>query len=93
MPRLEFARARAPRISPVPTKIFQMPRLLHDGGSSPHPPIEGHIINPERDEVTGAQLAVGCQVEQSKVANAVSSLDLTRMDQIPLSFRRQPGPY
>jgi hypothetical protein len=31
---------------------------LHDGGSGPYPPIEGHIIDSERDKVTDAQLAV-----------------------------------
>jgi hypothetical protein len=37
---------------------------LHDSGSGPHPPIEGHVVDPERDQVTGSQLAVEIQVEQ-----------------------------
>jgi hypothetical protein len=31
---------------------------LHNRGSGPHPPIEGHVIDAERNEVTGSQLAV-----------------------------------
>jgi hypothetical protein len=31
---------------------------LHHSSSGAHPSIEGHIIDPERDQITGAQLAV-----------------------------------
>lgn len=48
---------------------------LHDSGSGPHPPIEGYIVDPESDQVTGPQLAVEGQVEKGQVPDAVSNLE------------------
>ncbi len=48
---------------------------LHDSGSGPHPPIQGHIVDPERDQVTGAQLAVESEVEQGQIPDAMSDLE------------------
>jgi hypothetical protein len=39
---------------------------LQHRGPGPHSPIQGHIIDPERDQVTGAQLAVERQINSAK---------------------------
>ena len=48
---------------------------LHDRGSGSHPPTERYIVDPERDEVTGSQLAVEGQIEQSQIPGAMSNLE------------------
>ncbi len=64
---------------------------LHDRGSRSHPPIEGHIIDPQRDQVIGAQLAVESEVEQSQIPDAVGNLEPDPNGPDLLSFQRRLG--
>jgi hypothetical protein len=48
---------------------------LHDSGSGPHPFIEGHIVDPKRDQVTGSQLAVEGKIEQGQITNPLRDLE------------------
>jgi hypothetical protein len=58
---------------------------LHDRRSGPHPPIEGHIIDPERDQVTGRSLLSRAKLNEAKSRTRRASWSLTRMDQISLA--------
>jgi hypothetical protein len=48
---------------------------LHDRSAGSHSPTEGHVIDAEHNEVTGSQLAVEGQVEQSQIPDAMSNLE------------------
>jgi hypothetical protein len=48
---------------------------LDHGGAGAHPSIEGYIIDPERNQITGSQLAVERQIEQGQITNPLCDLE------------------
>ncbi len=72
---------------------------LHDRGSGSPPPIQRHIIDPGRNQVTGAQLAVEREVEQGQITDAMSNPeptpngpDLLRLSEAAWVQSACPGP-
>jgi hypothetical protein len=64
---------------------------LHDRGLGSHSPTEGHIINPESNEVTSSHLAVEGQVEQGQIPDAMSDLEPEPNGPDLFSFERRFG--
>lgn len=48
---------------------------LHHGAAGSYSSIEGHVVDPKSDEVTGSQFAVEGQVEQGQIPNPMSDLE------------------
>jgi hypothetical protein len=74
--------------------------LLHDHRSRPDAPAQQHIVNPQRNEIAAAKLAVDSKVEHCEIAQALFQLktnadrpDLPKLKRwfLPDEFAAVPG--